>query len=800
MACPSSDGDNLPGIILPSDSDSDDNLQVTPLMVAAYHGNVEKVLSLLQKDDQSIFARNISGQTAMSYAIDKGRMKVIDLLLAYEADIDEVDSSGGSILHICVHHGSISKVETCLKIGVNMDSIDRNGDTPLIIAAKNGLEDIVRLLITSGCDISTKNREGLDALEQSFCSNYAGVQSILSDASETHINDSWQVEMLEACQDGNEHQVKHFIQIFGTKVLNFRHQRSNNLTPLLVASRSGHLGCCEILRESGAYVDTPDATLDTPLIESTSHNNLEIVRWLVLQGAWINRRNYKNQTALHFAVIEGNLAIVKYLVENGALLHHRLLEGYTPLHLAATKHHLGIMEYLLQQGAMVDARKQNGVTPLLQALDYQNIDMVRILLKHGASVNKQDYYFHSPLSVAVSKNNLHLVTYLIENGADVNAATQHGISLTEVALSQGYGDIVSVLRNAQSSKSERPSVLYLKLDSVSAQTELFKICNTGQGSHKQVCELLRAGANVNATDNFGKTPLIVAAQNNCQQCVQWLLQENANIFIRNNKSYTALGYAVINGNADIVQLLLQKVGSVDKGSKNIQHELERSLNLCITEKSHANVEIMKMLLEHDSYTGSKKRRTLELLVQSITAENVDIVELLFDYQLKHDSFEPGVVTIACQSLNLDILQHLSTFVYKSEHQSAYIKCVIRFCLANQLDEALHIFACKPIKIQDIVWSSPKDLWFCSNNVVFGTATEMAVKHGLNIDTQNKAGCTYLMVAASKGMYDVVEYLLKRKGIKSDVTRNREDAFNMALDAGHYKTATLFSEEPLVMTG
>ena len=515
MAGPSSDDDNLPGIILPSDNESDHNLQVTPLMVAAYHGHIEKVLSLLQKDSQSIFARNISGQTAMSYAIDKDHKKVIDLLLAYEADVDEVDSSGGSILHRCVHHGSISKVETCLKIGVNMDSVDRNGDTPLIIAAKNGLEDIVRLLITSGCDISTKNREGLDALEQSFCRNHSGVQSILSDASETHTNDSWQVEMLQACEDGNEHQVRHFIQIFGTKVLNFRHQMFHCQTPLLVASRCGHLRCCEILRESGAYVDTPNATLDSPLIESTLHNNLDVVRWLILQGARINQRNFEKKTALHFAVIEGNLAIVKYLVENGALLHHRMYKGYTALHLAATKQHLDILEYLLQQGAIADVRREKGVTPLLQAVDQQNIDMVKSLLKHGASVNKQDYFFRSPLSVAVSKNDIHLVTYLIENRADVNAATAHGISLTEMALLQGSSDIVSVLRNVQFNTSERHSVLYLKLDSVSAQTELFKMCNAGQGSQQQVGELLRAGANVNAADNFGRTPLIVAAQNNC---------------------------------------------------------------------------------------------------------------------------------------------------------------------------------------------------------------------------------------------------------------------------------------------
>ena len=796
MASPSTDEKRLPGIILPSENDSDDNLQVTPLMVAAYHGDVGKVSTLLQKDSQGTFVRNIYGQTALSYAVDKGHVKVIDTLLAYGADIDDVDSSGASILHRCVHLGSLSKVETCLTIGVNIDITDKNGDTPLIIAAKNGQEDITQLLIASGCDIYAQNRDGLDALEQSFCCNHTKVQSILADVREMDTSDIWQTEMLQACKDGNEYEVQHFIQIFGTKVLNFRHKLYQCLTPLLVASHYGHLGCCKILRDSGACLNTPDVTLDTPLIESTKYNNLDVVRWLVAQGARINHRNLKGKTALHYAVNERNLAIVKHLGENGALFHHRMFDGHTALHMAASYEHLDMLEYILQQGAVADVRTKNGVTPLLLAVEHKNMDMVKSLVKYGASVNGQDNFCHSPLSVAVTNNALQLVAYLVENGADVNAITSYGISLTEVALSQGNRDIASVLTNI----SARHSVLNLKLDGTTAQTELFQMCDTGQGSYKNIGELLSAGANVNTADNFGRTPLIVATQNNSEQCVQWLLQASANVFTRDKKSFTALGYAVINGNVNIVELLLQKIASEDNSSQDVQNELERALKLCIREGSKVNVENMKMLLEHKSYRGSKRNSTLELLEKSIAAENVDIVELLFNYQLQSDSFEPVIITFACPTSNLEIVQHFSSFVYKSQHQSAYIKCIIRFCLANELGETLRIFAPKPSKIQDVLWSSSNHLLFCSDNVVFKTVTELISTHGLDIDLQSKAGCTFLMVAASKGLDDIVEYLLKKRDIISDVTGSRENAFHMALDTSHYKTATLLSKEALVVTG
>ena len=800
MPGPASDGDKLPGIILPSDNDSDNICQVTPLMVAAYHGDVEIVSTLLQQEDQNVCARNIHGQTALSYAIDQGDLKIIDLLLAYDADIDEVDTNGCTILHRCVHHGSMSKVETCLTAGINMDIANRDGETPLIIAAKNGLEDVGHLLITSGCDMNTQNREGLDAFEQSFCSNHTGVYLMLSNERDTNVSDFLEIEMLKACEQGNELMVQHIIHNVGSKVLNFRHKNFHYQSPMIVASRWGHLRCCEILRKSGAYIDTPDDMQNTPLIVSVANQNLELVRWFIGQGARINRRNLENKTALHVAVLEGNLAIVKHLVENGALLHHRLFEGYSALHIAAQRQNLDILEYLLQQGAVADVRREKGITPLLHVVEHKNIDMLKTLVKHGASVNRQDYVFDSPLSVAVKNNALHLVTYLVENGADVNLKTSEGISLIDLALLNGYNDIVSVLTNVDSNVSRRHSVLYLKVDSASAQTELFNMCKTGQGTNKQFGELLRAGATANATDDFDRTPLIVAAQNNYQHCVEWLLAASANIFARDKNSFTALGYAILHENVGIVKSILQNMGNEDKTTENAQSELERAVSLSISGKSTASVEIIKVLLKHKCYTGYKNDCTFKLLEKSITAENVNIVELLFNYQLQCDSFEPDIVTIACPSQNLQILQHFLSFVSKSAHQSAYTKCAVRFCLANQLEEALHIFATKPINTQDIFWSNINQLWFCSDHVVFKTVTEMAAKQGLIINSESKAGYTFFMVAASKGIGDIVGYLLKYTLINFDIIGSREYAFQIALDGGHYETAAVLSEEPLFVTG
>ena len=54
----------LPGIIVPSDYDIHDSLQVTSLMLASQHGNIESILTLLKENQNCIMYRNVFDQTA----------------------------------------------------------------------------------------------------------------------------------------------------------------------------------------------------------------------------------------------------------------------------------------------------------------------------------------------------------------------------------------------------------------------------------------------------------------------------------------------------------------------------------------------------------------------------------------------------------------------------------------------------------------------------------------------------------------------------------------------------------------
>ncbi len=89
-------------------------------------------------------------------------------------------------------------------------------------------------------------------------------------------------------------------------------------------------------------------------------------------------------------------------------------------------------------------------------------------------------------------------------------------------------------------------------------TALMRAVDSGQV--EIVKRLLRAGADLNATDKWGQTALMLAAGRNDVLCTKLLIQENADLNIRARNGLTALGYAADNNQRDTA-LLLKRAGA-----------------------------------------------------------------------------------------------------------------------------------------------------------------------------------------------------------------------------------------------
>ena len=147
------------------------------------------------------------------------------------------------------------------------------------------------------------------------------------------------------------------------------------------------------------------------------------------------------------------------------------------------------------------------------------------------------------------------------------------------------------------------------------------------------------GANINIQDRDGNTPLHMAILNNNANIVQLLLDHNANITISNNKNctplHTAASYAEYQhrtslneaesyrNNEQIILLLLDHGANI-----NIQDNNGNApLHMAIFHNEH----IIPLLLDHGANINIQDNNGRTILFIAVTKEKERLVELLLSY-------------------------------------------------------------------------------------------------------------------------------------------------------------------------
>jgi len=173
-------------------------------------------------------------------------------------------------------------------------------------------------------------------------------------------------------------------------------------------------------------------------------------------------------------------------------------DGNTPLHIAATNGYYEICELLIEKGADIEAVNSSDYTPLCNAINYKNVEIAELLINSGADFSSENGRSKEALIFAVSHNLYDIVDLLLKKGA-VITATGDGSTNNQV---------IHVCKNV-------------------AMAEL----------------LIRNGADINARNNYGDTPLhwlagaYISEQYNL---IRYLVKKGANINMRNNKDFTPL--------------------------------------------------------------------------------------------------------------------------------------------------------------------------------------------------------------------------------------------------------------------
>ncbi len=240
----------------------------------------------------------------------------------------------------------------------------------------------------------------------------------------------------------------------------------------------------------------------------------------------------------------GLAADVRHYVELGARVDARVFvdDGCvagTALLAAIESRREEVVLVLLDEGANPEAAASDGQVPLLAAVGWGNESIVRALLESGANPNRSvplaNGTFETPLGVAASlRNDVDVLRALLQAGADPNVVA---------------GSETPLMRAVRSGHEEAVRELVRAKASVDAANELGStplLVATAAGDLAMVQDLLQAGADPNAPGAFA-TPLMLAAAHASLPLVRLLLRSRAAINEKRWMGETALMRVVRTG-------------------------------------------------------------------------------------------------------------------------------------------------------------------------------------------------------------------------------------------------------------
>jgi ankyrin repeat protein len=235
----------------------------------------------------------------------------------------------------------------------------------------------------------------------------------------------------------------------------------------------------------------------------------------------------------------------------------------TPLMLAAENGHAQIIKALLTAGANVNLVDTDGRNAMMQAARQGQAESVQALLTApDIQINQVDNYGENALLFSLRKKSVFDILIKVPD-LQINYINHYGDSALSYAINSSHVSVICALRAAGA---------VLNSETQKALNERF-LSTAEAGYLSFMPELIKAGAEVNALDQWGKTALRRAAEGHKIERLKALLIHGASPNIASSDGVTPLLAATACNDRDIISCLLnagaQPLNSVNPNEGNL---------------------------------------------------------------------------------------------------------------------------------------------------------------------------------------------------------------------------------------
>jgi ankyrin repeat protein len=140
---------------------------------AARDGALEPVKAMFDGNPTLVLTReSYPGATPLHVAAEKGKVKIVELLLAKGLDPNSRNKCGSTPLHVAANKREVA--ELLIAHGADVNARNNYGATPLHRAAAKGSADVVELLLGNGSDVNARDNDGTSPLHYAARESYIG--------------------------------------------------------------------------------------------------------------------------------------------------------------------------------------------------------------------------------------------------------------------------------------------------------------------------------------------------------------------------------------------------------------------------------------------------------------------------------------------------------------------------------------------------------------------------------------------------------------------------------------------------